>query len=207
MQANSFECGNCNTKFQQLHQLKRHQLKRCRKNICSICKLVFRQRRDLARHEKRRKLIECTHCSKTFCNNEHFQKHLRTINTPRTGSGIDLDTPIYPESGYKQYEGYEALVREKNRDIRDRETVSKHRKVINRKIDSSFTYRDLENLLSNIYSEQRNAFKINIGFGFILYHVVEDEFKYYYNSANNMLFEHAITIADRADLTWLRTIT
>ena len=73
-------------------------------------------------------------------------------------------------------------------------------KIINRQIDSIFTYGDLEKLFIDIYSEQQNAFKVNFGFGFILYDTINEQFKYFYNSSNNMLFEHAITIADRQDL-------
>ena len=42
---------------------------------------------------------------------------------------------------------------------------------------------------------------MNLGFGFILYNTITGEFKYYYNSSNNMFFEHSITIANRQDLT------
>ena len=64
----------------------------------------------------------------------------------------------------------------------------------------AFTYQDLEQKLKEIYEKQTSSFKINLAFGFVLYHVVEKIFKYYYVSNNNMLFEHAITITNKWDL-------
>ena len=159
----------------------------------------FHRPRDLRRHEQDRKFIECTHCDKSFCNNEHFQKHLRTIAVS-TGSGlIDYDTPVN-DTGYEEDADFQALVHEKRGKIDDYKKTRRHYELINRKIDSTFTYRDLESLLSSIYDQRENAFKLNIGFGFILLHAVEHKFKYYYCSQNNMLFEKAITITNREDL-------
>ena len=164
MQANKFQCGKCQRKFQHGHQLAHHQIRGCRKTKCTNCGLGFHRPRDLRRHEQHRKFIECTHCDKSFCNNEHFQKHLRTIAVS-TGSGvIDYNTPIN-DTGYEDDADFQALLREKRGKIDDYEKIRSHYKLINRKIDSSFSYRDLGRLLSAIYDEQGNAFKLNIGFG------------------------------------------
>ena len=72
--------------------------------------------------------------------------------------------------------------------------------VVNKEIDPSFTYTDLEKIITDIYAAQPTAFKLNLSFAFILYDTINHEYRYYYNSANNMLFEKAITISDRQDL-------
>ena len=41
------------------------------------------------------------------------------------------------------------------------------------------------------------AFKINLGFGFILYHKITGDYRYYFLSSNPLLFDRAMTI------TWL----
>ena len=51
--------------------------------------------------------------------------------------------------------------------------------------------------------EEGNAFKINIGFGFILYHTVNQVFRYYYVSTNHFLFDRAFTISNHTDMTAL----
>ena len=45
---------------------------------CSDCNLTFQSYIDLTRHEKRN--LTCLHCTRKFCNNDHLQKHIRTIN-------------------------------------------------------------------------------------------------------------------------------
>ena len=72
--------------------------------------------------------------------------------------------------------------------------------VINREIDPTFTYKDLDKIITDFYITQPTAFKINISFAFILYDTINDQYRYYYNSSNNILFEKAITIAERQDL-------
>ena len=201
MQANKFQCQRCYKKFQHYEQLRKHGLITCKENICTNCGNRFRQARDLRRHQERRKHLECSHCDKTFCSNDHFQKHLRSIYNSVGGGAIDYDTPVNEHSGYEQDEDYQTILRQKIDKIRNYEKIRGQYKLINRQIDSSFTYRDLQKLLSFIYDRQGNAFKLNIGFGFILYNVVEDKYKYYYCSQNNMLFEKAVTITTREDLT------
>ena len=62
-------------------------------------------------------------------------------------------------------------------------------------------YNDLYQELIRIYTSQTNAFKSNIGFGFILYNINTEEFKYFYCSSNNLLFQNAVTINNFQDLT------
>lgn len=68
------------------------------------------------------------------------------------------------------------------------------------KIDSNYTYENLQEVLYGIYRSQKNTFKINLAFGFILYKIVTGEFKYYYVSSNSFLFDRAITISTIEDL-------
>ena len=201
MEARKHQCDNCKKEFGNAFQLVSHQFKECKRKTCNNCNTEFNQRRDLLRHEKNRKDITCDHCFHTFCTTEHFQQHLRSIRESTVhNTDVDMNRRINPHSGYEQEEGYQAIVKEKASEISDRETIKKHYKIINVEIDSAFTYFDLEKLFSDIYHRQENAFKINLGFGFILYNTVEEKFKYFYNSSNNLLFEHAITIANLKDL-------
>ena len=45
-----------------------------------------------------------------------------------------------------------------------------------------------------------SAFKINLGFGVILYNTVHQIYKYFYVSNNSYLFEKSITISNRTDM-------
>ena len=51
--------------------------------------------------------------------------------------------------------------------------------------------------------KKRNAFKVNLGFGSILYKPITDVWKYHYVSNNNLLFDEAFTVVNRRDITRL----
>ena len=55
-------------------------------------------------------------------------------------------------------------------------------------------------MIMDVYTLQKNAFKISLGFAYVLYDTVTGEFPYFYNSSNNFLFKEAITISDRTDV-------
>ena len=55
-------------------------------------------------------------------------------------------------------------------------------------------------MLRAIFRAQRNAFKINLGFGFILSNVETGEKRYYYPSQNGLIFDQPLVVADKADL-------
>ena len=110
------------------------------------------------------KYISCDHCLRTFCSNDHFQQHLRSIIEFESNTIPDLNQPVYPSSGYEDYEGYQDLIQEKINEIKDREKVTRNYRIINCQINCDYTYGDLDQKLLDIYCSQSNAFKINIGF-------------------------------------------
>ncbi len=113
---------------------------------------------------------------------------------------MDLDQRIYAESGYEDENWYQDLLLKKINVIGDFQKKRRRYEIINRQIETSFTYRDLNELLSDIYLNRQNAFKINIGFGFILVNPNTNKSKYYFVSRNNMLFENAVMISNKKDL-------
>jgi len=55
-------------------------------------------------------------------------------------------------------------------------------------------------MLHTVFHAQRNAFKINISFGFIINNVETQEKRYYYPSQNGFIFEQPLVVADEDDL-------
>ncbi len=92
------------------------------------------------------------------------------------------------------------MVEEKISQIASIRKKKRHYTIINEHIGPEYTYKELNDLILNEYTQQRNSFKVNLGFGYILYNTVKDEYKYHYVSQNNMLFENAITIKNRDDV-------
>lgn len=113
---------------------------------------------------------------------------------------MDLSQRIQPDTGYENDDEYKAIIANKAAEVNDYERISTNFKFINRKIDPDFSYEDLQVLWLDVFVNQNNAFKINIGFSYILHNKITNEFKYHYNSSNNLLFEHAITVTDRNDI-------
>ena len=196
---NMAKCLVCKKNFENNFKLIEHEKRRCKNKECEDCGSVFHQVRDLERHKRSKKKIVCTCCQKTFCNSEHHQQHLRTAFKDNNKI-VDLKQQIHPASEYESYDDFQKLVEEKDYDIGTKTTKSKFKDIYNLKIDSNYTYENLQELLLEIYKSQQNPFKINLAFGFILYQIVTDEFKYYYVSSNNFLFDHAITISSLEDL-------
>ena len=193
-----FKCLTCKKNFENNFELLAHEKKRCKNKVCKDCKSVFHQVRDLERHQRSKKKIVCTCCQKTFCNDEHHQQHLRTVSKDESKT-VDLKQQIHPATPYESLDGFQELVAEKDNDIRTRTTTSEFKDTYNLKIDSNYTYQDLRDKILEIYKSQQN-FKMNLAFGFILYQIVTGEFKYYYVSSNNFLFDRAITISSIEDL-------
>lgn len=193
-----YKCLTCKKSFENNFELLNHEKKRCKNKKCKDCGSEFKQVRDLERHQKSKKKIVCTCCQKTFCNNEHHQQHLRTVS--KDDKIVDLEQQIQPATGYESYDGFIELVEEKDYDIGTKTTTSQFKDTYNLKIDSNYTYENLQEVLYGIYRSQKNTFKINLAFGFILYHIITGEFKYYYVSSNSFLFDRAITISSIEDL-------
>ena len=59
---------------------------------------------------------------------------------------------------------------------------------------------DIGDVLRSIFRAQKNAFKINLAFGFILNNVETREKRYYYPSQNGFIFDQPLVVADEADL-------
>ena len=59
---------------------------------------------------------------------------------------------------------------------------------------------DIGDMLRAIFRRQKNAFKINLAFDFILSNVETDERRYYYPSQNGLIFNHPLVVANEADL-------
>ena len=59
---------------------------------------------------------------------------------------------------------------------------------------------DTGGMLQAIFRAQKNAFKINMSFGFIFNNVETCEKRYYYSSQNGFMFDQPLGVADEDDL-------
>ena len=76
----------------------------------------------------------------------------------------------------------------------------KNWKKINKRLHLNFTYGDLKQLLDEVRRDEHGVFKINIGFGSMLYDTVNQTYRYFYVSTNHYLFHRAYTISNNTDM-------
>ena len=172
---------------------------------CKDCHQTFDRVSRLNKHQAGRK-IRCSHCSKSFCNQNLYQKHLRTIQTP-VSEITDIQQRIQPGTSYDGDAGFQAIRLGKLHEISDWVKNGQNYAIINKAINHKFTYNDLLIWLTQIYRNWKHGFKLSIGFGFVLFNPISNQYKYYYVSDNNMLFDKAYTIDSINDInTFMRKV-
>ena len=204
-----FKCNKCDQIFNRETRLTEHRKTHdAKKHQCVTCQKSFEKAWHLKRHKDRASIFTCDdHCTRRFCSRDEYEKHQRSIrptaDTTLTNctepTSIDLDVKLSPPTGFENEEGFLQQIHDNIDKIFDQVTKYKYVEKINKQISSDFTYRQLRDFLDDIYSQQTDAYKINVGFGYILYHSVKNEYKYYFNSTNNLLFENAFTISNSHD--------
>ena len=190
------QCQTCHKQFK-LESKFIHHTQKCKPIQCNECKTFFKTTNSLKRHLNNRKDI--LHNGTKFCNNAHLQRHLRTIKKPMEKIP-DLNQQILERTGYENKKGFKDTVKQHINEIKDSHKTTKLYEVINKQITSSYTYKDLHELLLDIYTKHKCPYKINLGMGYILYNIIEKQYKYHYVSTNNLLFDYAQTIANKKDI-------
>ena len=157
------------------------------------CKQTFHLAARLLQEHQANPRVTCHCCNKKFCNFDAHQKHLRSQIEP-VSEITDVNQRIQPSTFYKGDAGFQAIRLGKLQEIKDWEKHGSRYKIINKAIKHRFTYKNLKDLLLDVYRNNRNGFKITIGFGFVLYNPTTGKYKYFYVGENNYLFDRAFTI-------------
>ena len=195
-------CKICNRKFKKVRIRKIHEKSHTSKakRKCDTCSKQFPLIRDLQRHKKNAKRQECDVCNKPFCHKFELECHKRTEHVGGGIDDVDLNQPIYPRTGYEDDEKYKEEIDAHWEKIRDYKKEGEFDIELNKTLNPDCTYEDLNNLIKDIALELKHAFKINIGFGFVLRKVVTGEYRYFYVSSNNLLFDRAYKISKIEDI-------
>ena len=149
-----YKCQHCEKHFDTPAQVVYHKRHReCQARFCGHCKTDFKTPARLNKHLENQKNLVCLHCQKRFCDRSLLERHLRTVqeDDEEDTDPLDRDRPIQPVTGYENDDGYKTLLKEKDGEIRNRETIGRNYMFFNRKIDPTFTYSDLENIITDIY--------------------------------------------------------
>ena len=203
-------CTVCD-KVMRSDNLKRH-MKLHSSHCCAACGKLFKRASEYARHTSRSTPRACKACKRSFCNQDDLERHQRTDHPVQKGRGASADDAAWEEAlkqplvvtdtGHVSTPEYAAVKRAYAREIGDRvEGIEGVYQKVNREIGPEFTYRDLHDMfVTQLKKQDGHAFKVNLGFGFILFHIHTGEYRYHYSSSNSMLFERAFTVAGMSDI-------
>ena len=113
-----------------------------------------------------------------------------------------LEELVCPPTGHEVTDEYGQVLQRHGMAIEDNEVIKELYKTINRQITPFFTYQNPREMILREIEESVNgqAFKINLRFGFILYHKITGDYRYYFPSSNSLLFDRAMTITCVGDI-------
>ena len=175
---------------------------------CATCGQTFNRKARLENHQAKATPVSCDLCDKRFCFENRLHQHLRTDHIGGSGivargDGVEnsVNSVIYPDTGHANTTEYQQIIDKHYAKIRTHRENTKNWRKINRQLPLGFTYEDLKVLLEDVRSTEHSAFKINIGFSSMLYDTVNQVYRYYYVSTNNLLFDKAFTISINRDMT------
>ena len=173
---------------------------------CQTCHQLFNRASRLANHQASASPSPCDICGVVYCHESRKQQHILRehsgygINTTTSPESIDLNVPILGNTSYQDREGYRNMCDEHGSSIRTHTMEGRYWKKFNKEIPAGFTYGDLKRMLEDIQTNEVGAFKINLGFGSILYVTVGQIFRYFYVSHNHYLYDRAFTISNHTDM-------
>ena len=113
-----------------------------------------------------------------------------------------MSITIFGTTGYENEPGYHEILDKPESVIRTQTKNSTGWIKKNIQIGLDFSYNDLHTIVDNVMTgEGGKSFRISLGFGYMLYHTVNEVFRYYYVSTNLFLFNRAFTISTHTDMT------
>ena len=180
-------------------------------HTCNPCKRHFTVKRNLLRHlssvhEGKKKEV-CQNCLKDFTRRDNLLRHQKKCHQPpRKKKRTQEYPPLLHNDPLECPSDLAASVSEDCRQcyienwdkIRNRRREGQRVKVYSRRLEEEGS--DIGSMLHTVFHAQRNAFKINISFGFIINNVETQEKRYYYPSQNGFIFEQPLVVADEDDL-------
>ena len=213
-------CDLCTKTFATQKTLKRHRHTVHRQSggfSCRVCDRRFYRREHLKNHHISKHIDEeyeapasyrCPICQKSF---HYLSEHLKTQKPTTPSPSATPASPLAPPASVLHAdartcpaelpasvpEDCRQCYRDNCSQIRSHQQGGKCVLVHTRRLE---TGSDIADMLRAIFRAQRNAFKINLAFGFILSNVETGEKRYYYPSQNSLIFDQPLVVADEADL-------
>ena len=180
------------------------------KIACEVCGKTFNRDSRLTAHRRTAIPTSCEICNAVFCNSTEKRQHAirqhssQSIDAPPTTSNehpVDESVPILGNTTYQNRQRYKKMISQHREAIRTHTINKRNWKKVNKELSASFNYGDLKQILHDVMRNETGAFRINLGFGSMLYHPIDKVYRYFYVSANQYLFDKAYTVSNHTDMT------
>ena len=207
-----YRCGTCGKRFSRKDSLKRHLKQKHpdddespQQYSCQVCSKTFGYEANLRKHEKlHTPTWTCGICGRNSFNtsSELFlhETNFHGGNRPQCSRGQQWEDPLEcPPDVETLYdcedEEIKKCIRQHWGQIRTRAKKGKHAEIHTFRLETP-----LDQVIKDVFKQQKTAFKMNLAFGFILRNTETGEVKYYYPSQNGFLYEEPILISNEEDL-------
>ena len=183
-------CSRCGARFPTYNELQEHR--KGHSNVCVTCNRIFSRKRTLLAHNCKFGEFVCKSCNRSYNTEVLLTRHERKSacrhslppeakRQKTTPPSEEVEQPTPPPSADEQDPELQDVIRENWGSIR---THTSHGPVQSR-YNYRLTTSDTSTLeISQIFLDQTTAFKINLGFGFILRNKTSNRYKFYHSSCN-----------------------
>jgi hypothetical protein len=170
-------------------------------HYCNDCLEVFDRKRQLTQHAAtvhNWKGYVCDKCDKRFARSDNLHQHQKLHDDCDIK---DTDTPSPPPE----------LLERLNDEVAEIYRLNWHRiktkQMLSNAVMDQYNFRiddmrmkSLKQLLEQVFSAQKCAFKIHMAFGWVMHNYRTFEYRYYYASNNTRFPECPIMVSKHADL-------
>ena len=216
-------CDLCAKTFASQETLKRQTVHRQLGGFsCRFYRREHPKKRDIRKHVNKEceapASYPCPVCQGSFHYRGHLREHLKSHPATISSSSTSAASPLPPAASGLRPDARTCpaklpasvpedccqCYRDNWSQIRSRQRGGKCVLVHTQRLEAAS---DIGNTLRAIFRAQRNAFKINLVFGFILSNVETGEKQYYYPSQNGLIFDHPLVVLQRVGGTdWLEYV-
>ena len=207
-----YRCNVCEKKFKKKGNLLRHQREKHpdddespRQYSCQFCSKTFRYEANLRKHQKlHTPTWACGICGrggfKTSAELFLHETNYHGGNRPQCSRGQQWEDPVEcPPDVETLYDCEDEeivnCIRQHWSEIRTRTKNGKHVDIYTFRLETP-----LDEMIKDVFKQQKTAFKMNLAFGFILRNSETGEVRYYYPSQNGFLYEEPVLISNEEDL-------
>ena len=212
----SFSCCVCNAEFPSLNRLKNHNKSTGHSktadgqlNNSNVVLPLKRSNEQSPESSCKKRHLQCRKCKKTFPSHQELYVHRNEDHHQAEDRVASFQSVPWRGEENAPWSNQDGLVDEKMKNIynQHRHLILKQRRTeltntirYNFPVTNDISVEDFVEQIEHIYSENVNAFKINLSFGLILANVETGDLRYFAPYSNEQLFHLPLLISNRGSM-------